>query len=144
MCRYSDNDYGTHMVCLPCRWHQKAARVAPDPQRCPNCRRQLLPLGRDFKPPRRAAESQWRKVELLVASGVRFDSCGCDGPGPRPATLASAKALLARSRRSGVSLAALMGPSGSRFEFDVARNRRTGRGRGRPLTTARPRVEVST
>jgi hypothetical protein len=46
----------------------------------------MADLGKDFKAPRRRNAAQWRKIEILVAAGITFDSCGCSGPGPRPDT----------------------------------------------------------
>lgn len=89
MCRYSDHSYRTHFACLPCHHAVKSDRGG-EPL-CPNCRRVMTEMGRDFAAPRKASAAQWRKLEILIAEGVRFDSCGCSGPGPRPATLGEAK-----------------------------------------------------
>lgn len=35
---------------------------------------------------------------MLFAAGITFDSCGCNGPGPRPRTLADAKSQLGHRR----------------------------------------------
>jgi hypothetical protein len=35
---------------------------------------------------------------MLVAADITFDSCGCNGPGPRPRTLADAKTQLQQRR----------------------------------------------
>lgn len=66
---------------------------------CPRCGDLMVDLGRDFHAPRRRNVGQWRKVELLVARNVRFDSCGCTGPGARPRTLADAKTEFGLRRR---------------------------------------------
>lgn len=73
----------------------------------------MVDLGRDFHAPRHADVREWRKVALLVdacaVAGARavdplarkwrlFDSCGCNGPGPRPRTLADAQTQLGRRR----------------------------------------------
>lgn len=97
MCRYTEHEYKTHWCCLPCRVSFKhpggwgSARSPENRPHCPHCGEPMLDLGRDFQPPRKDADVQWRKVELLVSQGVRFDSCGCSGPGYRPSTLAGAK-----------------------------------------------------
>lgn len=100
MCRYAMNPYKTHWACPPCRRTGKHPDwVSP---RCPACDRPMADLGRDFHAPRRRDAGQWRKVELLVAAGIRFASCGCTGPGGRPRTLADAKReLLLRGRGPG-------------------------------------------
>jgi hypothetical protein len=54
----------------------------------------MLDLGKDFKAPRRQNLAQWRKVAMLAAAWITFDSCGCRGPGSRPRTLAEAKTQL--------------------------------------------------
>jgi hypothetical protein len=59
----------------------------------------MVDLGRDLKAPRRNDIGQWRKIALLWRHGIRFDSCGCGGPGWRPRTLAEAKAQLVPTRR---------------------------------------------
>ena len=51
----------------------------------------MTEMGRDFSAPRRDATRQWRKLEILVAAGLFFDSCGCAGPGPRARTLGEAR-----------------------------------------------------
>jgi hypothetical protein len=51
----------------------------------------MIDLGRDFAAPRQNAVRQWRKLEILVAAGWRFESCGCRGPGLRPQTLGQAR-----------------------------------------------------
>lgn len=95
MCRYSDANYRTHFVCLGCKWHAKDDRSGTPPL-CPTCRNEMVDMGRDFKAPRKEASNQWTKLRILVAQGVRFDSCGCDGPGPRPKTLGEARNPLLR------------------------------------------------
>lgn len=109
MCRYSMfSSVRTHFACVADR------RCAKHPiwaaPRCPDCGQLMVQMGRDFHAPRRDNRRQWRKLELLVAAGLRavdpryrtdgplFDSCGCGGPGPRPRTLADATTLLRRRR----------------------------------------------
>lgn len=60
-----------HWLCLPCRrvWRKRHGLVVP---RCPGCRRLLIKVGVDFKPPRRSDRNQWRKVVLLISQGQRF------------------------------------------------------------------------
>jgi len=88
VCRYAEHNYRTHYACLTCRHTAKYARgLAP---RCPACGVEMIDLGRDFAAPRQNAVRQWRKLEILVAAGWRFESCGCRGPGLRPQTLGQA------------------------------------------------------
>jgi len=51
----------------------------------------MTDFGHDFQPPRKSEDLQWKKLELLASQGVRFDSCGCTGPGYKPKTFAEAK-----------------------------------------------------
>jgi hypothetical protein len=44
-------------------------------------------MGHDFKAPRQKEIRQWKKVERLFNSGIDYHSCGCGGPGYRPARL---------------------------------------------------------
>lgn len=90
MCRYSDHNYRTHFACLACKHTAKFPRSAAP--RCPTCRQMMVDLGHDFAAPRKEAADQWEKIRILVSAGLRFDSCGCDGPGPRPHTLGEARA----------------------------------------------------
>jgi hypothetical protein len=52
-------------------------------------------LGKDFKPLKQKDVKQWQKVERLFEAGITFHSCGCPGPGPRPATLQEVEPFLA-------------------------------------------------
>lgn len=100
MCRYAVHPAKTHWACLPCRWTSKHPTrwACEDGPHCPRCRSRMVDLGRDFHAPRRADTNQWRKVAMLFAAGITFDSCGCNGPGPRPRTLADAKSQLGHRR----------------------------------------------
>lgn len=105
MCRYAIHpNYRTHFACFSCRkaWKAYEAEV------CPSCAGPAIRMGNDFHAPRKGNVNQWRKLELLHAQGVHFESrCGCDGPGRRPRTLADAK----RVAPSAAALAALRGPN---------------------------------
>jgi hypothetical protein len=101
MCRYAMHPVKTHFACLDCRHtakHPQAPLYGPGPH-CPHCRVEMVDLGRDFRAPRKAATAQWEKVRRLVTAGLRFDSCGCSGPGYRPRTLSDVKSQL-RQRRT--------------------------------------------
>jgi hypothetical protein len=90
MCRYSDTEYKSHYVCVKHRFTAKHPRDHQE-HLCPTCRVPMVNAGRDFKAPRKEATNQWKKLEILFEQGIAFESCGCTGPGPRPATLAQAK-----------------------------------------------------
>lgn len=98
MCRYALHSAKTHYACLSCRFTAKHPGWLDGQPRCPHCAEPMVDMGKDFKAPRHLAVAQWRKVRLLAAAGLTFDSCGCRGPGPRPRTLAEAKTQLGRRR----------------------------------------------
>jgi hypothetical protein len=82
-------------------------RVAP----CPQCGTPMKNMGLDFKAPKQLDIKQWQKVELLYKHGYAFHSCGCEGPGPRPATLREVDSFLAEQEslpdaRTGREIAA--------------------------------------
>lgn len=87
MCRYIQHPVRTHWACIACRYTTKARIEGP----CPQCRKVMVDLGRDFKAPRRDDTRQWQKIAVLFERGIRFDSCGCSGPGPRPRTASDAR-----------------------------------------------------
>jgi len=89
VCRYITAPYKTHFVCIDCRWVAKH-HEGTDPA-CPKCREPMWRAGRDFHAPRKRNHAAWAAVALVAASGKRYDSCGCDGPGYRPRTKAQAR-----------------------------------------------------
>jgi hypothetical protein len=109
MCRYGQYTYKDHYVCFVCRKmfrqpmrHEMARPIGREQQRiapCPQCGGAMTNMGKDFKAPRQADVKQWQKVQELHASGYSFASCGCVGPGPRPATLREVKPFLAEQKR---------------------------------------------
>jgi hypothetical protein len=52
-------------------------------------------MGKDFKAPKQSDVKQWKKVEILFQHGFNYHSCGCCGPGLRPAELRDVEAFLA-------------------------------------------------
>ena len=105
MCRYAAT-YKLHYACFGCRkmFRQPPLyELAVDPQPttvtgrvvpCPQCGERMHDLGLDFKAPKQRDLEQWEKVKLLHDHGIRFQSCGCSGPGPRPARLRDVPAFL--------------------------------------------------
>ena len=104
MCRYGIT-YKEHYACFSCRKmfrqpmrHEMAHPIGREEKRivaCPQCGQTMSNLGKDFKAPRQSDVKQWQKVQDLYANGYSFGSCGCVGPGPRPATLKEVKPFLA-------------------------------------------------
>jgi len=101
MCRYALNGpYRDHYACFACRksfkWpHDRNAdpSTLPAPV-CPQCRGPVEAMGLDFKAPPIDDLKQWQKVRILADHGIRYTSCGCAGPGPRPEHLRDVEAFL--------------------------------------------------
>lgn len=84
MCRYVICDYyKQHYACFHCRkcfrYHEATV--------CPECRQPLCAMGLDFKAPKQKDKEQWKVIEILYSKGIRYHSCGCEGPGYRPTRL---------------------------------------------------------
>jgi hypothetical protein len=54
----------------------------------------MASMGLDFKAPKKTDKKQWQKVELLYKHGFTYHSCGCCGPGLRPAELRDVEGFL--------------------------------------------------
>ena len=106
MCRYT-NGYKQHYACFRCRkmfrqpqpWNLARPVELSDGEArevtCPQCGSLMHNMGLDFKAPRQTDVKQWQKVEVLFQHGFTFHSCGCCGPGLRPAELKEVEAFLA-------------------------------------------------
>lgn len=128
MCRYAEHVYKMPFACFACRkvfkqpsyWDlSPAQRPAPGQPRtipCPQCRRPMHAMGHDFRAPRQRDIAQWAKVAVLFRHGITYHSCGCNGPGPRPATLREVPAFLAEHlpQSPGARLLAQWQPSAKR------------------------------
>jgi hypothetical protein len=98
MCRYGISSiYRQHYACFECRkmfrptFEMKAEQTAPGIVfLCPECKRPMHNVGRDFKAPKQSDKRQWEKVRILWHKGIRWDSCGC-GPGHNYRTVNDAK-----------------------------------------------------
>ena len=113
MCRYAEHRYKEPFACFECRKSFKQpsrwdlpSHLRPKPGEgrvipCPQCGKPLADMGRDFKAPKAADLEQWEKVRRLVEAGFSFHSCGCCGPGLRPAELREVEAFIqSRARLS--------------------------------------------
>ena len=98
MCRYGFHHYREHYACFDCRksFKERDGHVPrslpkqptlPRQVPCPDCGRAMTAMGLDFKAPRRRDRKQWIKVKALAEHGFTYSSCGCGGPGYRPARL---------------------------------------------------------
>ena len=118
MCRYAFNGpYKEHYACFSCRKvfrqineqdlpeHLRSAETRRE-CRCPQCAQPMADMGLDFKAPKRTATKQWEKVRILFDHGFTFHSCGCCGPGLRPAELSEVHAFIEghRTRSEGEAL----------------------------------------
>ncbi|MFC4098892.1 hypothetical protein [Paenibacillus xanthanilyticus] len=121
MCRYAMyGPYKDNYACFACRkvFRQTSAHELDKSEqenrhyRCPQCGETMKDMGHDFQAPKQTDLKQWKKVELLYRHGYTYHSCGCDGPGYRPATLAEAKVFVrkkARARSEGERLLQVRG-----------------------------------
>ncbi|MBI4731131.1 MAG: hypothetical protein HY781_03195 [Chloroflexi bacterium] len=99
MCRYAFHTYKEPFACFDCRkvFKQTSRWELPPGQRpepgqerivlCPQCRQPMADMGHDFKAPKSSNIKQWEKLRILYEHGFNFFSCGCCGPGYRPAEL---------------------------------------------------------
>ncbi len=110
MCRYAEHTYNEPFACFGCRksfkqvsrWRlpenlrpaKGAAREVP----CPQCGKLMADMGKDFKAPKQTDVEQWEKIRLLFEAGFTFHSCGCCGPGYRPAELKEIKDFMLSQR----------------------------------------------
>jgi hypothetical protein len=49
--------------------------------RCPQCKRTMVDLGLDFKPPSATAIRSWARIRTMYKLGHAWHTCGCNGPG---------------------------------------------------------------
>ena len=100
MCRYGNyGPYKEPFACFDCRkvfkqtsrW-ELSDHFKPKPGeervcKCPQCGKPMADMGHDFKAPKHKDVKQWEKVRILYEHGFTYHSCGCCGPGLRPAEL---------------------------------------------------------
>ncbi len=75
--------YSKHYVCFVCckmfnqvsqwHWHRGWLKSPKKGYPCPECGAAMTNAGLNFKPPRRNNIKQWRKVELLLQRGYKWD-----------------------------------------------------------------------
>jgi len=68
----NDKEYKLHYVCVPCRRSTKRSWRDGAVNKCPECGRRMVLMGRDFKPPRRTDVDGWRQVQEWTQSGKQF------------------------------------------------------------------------
>jgi len=107
MCRYAM--YGPYKDIYACFQCRKVFKQASDRElsnhdvqkrtyKCPQCGGTMNDMGHDFKAPKLNDVKQWRKVELLYNNGFTYHSCGCGGPGYRPAKLSEVEQFLEHNK----------------------------------------------
>jgi DNA-directed RNA polymerase subunit RPC12/RpoP len=92
--------YRQHYICLTCRASFKGEYASAVPSRCPHCAVDMIPMGRNFKAPRKRATAQWKKLEFLVRTDsnlARETHPSLTSPSPK--TYAGAKAGARRKDR---------------------------------------------
>ncbi|RTQ45648.1 hypothetical protein EJV47_24475 [Hymenobacter gummosus] len=108
MCRYAFHQYKATYACFQCRKgfkRRNAEDLLPEhrhpetPARCPGCGGPTRNLGRDLKLPKQAQTEQWAAIEYLANNRFNFFSCGCDGIGVVPQSLAEAQQLVEARRQ---------------------------------------------
>jgi DNA-directed RNA polymerase subunit RPC12/RpoP len=96
MCRYAIyGPYKDIYACFHCRkvfkqisvFELNDTEIQSRQYKCPQCSQIMKDMGRDFKAPKQDDKKQWAKVKLLHSNGFTYHSCGCGGPGYRPAKL---------------------------------------------------------
>ena len=98
MCRYAIHNYKKHYACFACRLAFKPHKSNHELNRCPNCGGEIYSIGLDFKAQKKHDRIAWKAAQLLYAGGVIFHSCGCNGPGYRPAHPREVDAFLATNQ----------------------------------------------
>lgn len=94
MCRYAMyGPYKNHYACFSCR--KMFRKHATGPSKCPQCGGTMHPMGLDFKAPPVSNTKAWEAVRTLYRNGIRYSSCGCNGPGYRPSHPRDARAFIA-------------------------------------------------
>ena len=101
----------SHHVCFSCRKAFKkpadvvAGGIALGLRRylCPQCQRELTPLGKNFRAPKQRDLKAWRAAQILVRAGVTFDSSGTGAmpTNPKDALRLARDLLESRGQPSG-------------------------------------------
>ncbi|MGW4741426.1 hypothetical protein [Nocardia xishanensis] len=102
MCIYPSR---THLVCLSCRVSSKHS-IGRGPDRCPQCRGNLIDAGPHLAVPRKVDNAGWRALDAVLDSGLNFygGCCGA-GPGYRPRTPREVRERLSLAERTGMPIA---------------------------------------
>ena len=88
--------YRRTYICLDCRIGWKGSlssltKYEPGSTHCGRCGCEGIDMGYDFHTPKKTNKNQWRKIRLMVENNENWLTCGCNGPGEKPKTLAQAK-----------------------------------------------------
>jgi hypothetical protein len=103
MCRYAFYKYKNTYGCFNCQVGFKRKNlddINPNATEakdfhCPNCRSEMINLGRDLRLPKKEENEQWRCIKYLVDNKYNIYSCGCQGIGFVPHKMEEAIDLVA-------------------------------------------------
>jgi len=68
-------------------------------EKCPECSKLMVNVGKDFKAPKKEKKKEWRILQGLYDSGVSFGSCGCNSIGYVPRTMRDYVAYLEQEKQ---------------------------------------------
>jgi len=70
-------DYLSHFACFACRKSFKQVPLNESlPHVCPECSGELRDMGRNFRPPKKAAKNTWEVARRIYEAGFRFFGSG--------------------------------------------------------------------
>jgi len=97
MCRYAWKNYKEHYACFACRKMFRPLQAENESAReCPECKRSMKAMGKDFKAPPQRDVRAWRAIEEREYT---FFSCGC-GSGVSPDLRGVQKIVRAKSMQA--------------------------------------------
>jgi transcription elongation factor Elf1 len=102
MCRYAFYKYKNTYGCFNCQVGFKRRNlddINPNATEtkdfhCPNCRSEMVNLGRDLRLPKKEEDEQWQCIKYLVDNKYNIYSCGCQGIGFVPHKIEDAIELI--------------------------------------------------
>jgi len=92
------SDYLSHYACFTCKKSFKQDPLnASLPHICPECSGELRDMGRNFRPPKKAAKNAWEVVRRLHEAGFRFFGSGSHSDPDLPASLREVDQFIANN-----------------------------------------------
>ncbi|VUD56392.1 hypothetical protein TDB9533_02047 [Thalassocella blandensis] len=80
-------------ACFTCRKSFKVPGKDIGSNLCPECRGDLVFMGRAFKAPKQSNKREWRKIQALIERGYNFNAYRQSNPLNYPKNLADLKAF---------------------------------------------------